>query len=314
MNIQSKNTDELTIPSTNHATAQQTHTPHQVSFSGMVRGELLKITWLRSTWIMLALTVVFTALFTLLNIAYSNVQPLLANDPVLYAYQYELTQNLLIFRALSGFFALVVTAFSFGLEYQQGTIRVLLGRGAGRLNFLFSKIVALFLLSVLVQLGGLLFNALLVAIVTTSVTGSFSAFGMIVSHTLGTFALYSLYMIFNMWVSILLAAAVTVLGRSLAFGLSIALLWFPLDNIAVTLLTVLLNRFFPTDVALKAGNALLGPDLNSLPKVLFPQDINSQLFVPFISIGGWTFAVILAYALVFLVGAALLMHNRDVQQ
>jgi ABC-2 type transport system permease protein len=314
MNIESKNTDALMIPMTDHTTVQQTHSPNQVSFSGMVRGELLKIMWLRSTWIMLALTIVGTALFTLLNIAYSNVHQLLASDPVLYAYQYEITQNLLIFRALSGFFALVVTAFSFGLEYQQGTIRVLLGRGVGRPNFLFSKLVALFILAVLVQLGGLLFNVLLVAIVTTSTTGSFNAFGIIITHALGSFALYSLYMIFNMWVSILLAAAVTVLGRSLAFGLTIALLWFPLDNIAVTLLTILLNRFFPADVALKAGNVLLGPDLNSLPKVLFTQHINSQLFVPFISIGGWTFAVILAYALVFLVGAALLIRNRDVQQ
>jgi ABC-2 type transport system permease protein len=42
---------------------------------------------------------------------------------------------------------------------------------------------------------------------------------------------YVLTIATNMGVTILLAAAVSVLGRSLAFGLSAALVWFPVDNI-----------------------------------------------------------------------------------
>src|SRR5689334_10077004 len=107
------------------------------------------------------------------------------------------------------------TAFTIGLEYQQGTIRIILGRGVGRVQFLLSKIVALFLMAVLVQLGGIVLNGILLVTVIGASTGNFTALGVILSHGIGTFFEFFLYLIFNMWISILLATAATVLGRSL---------------------------------------------------------------------------------------------------
>jgi ABC-2 type transport system permease protein len=298
---------------TNYSTQRATGAQNRVSFPSMVRGELMKVMWLRSTWIMLAVLISGTAALSLLNLAMQNVHEELLRDPVQYAYYYELSQNLLIFRALSGLFALMVTAFTIGLEYQQGTIRVILGRGVGRVQFLLSKIAALFLMAVLVQLGGIVLNGILLVAVIGAVTGGFTALGVILSHCAGTFLLFFLYLIFNMWVSILLATAATVLGRSLAFGLSIALIWFPLDNIGNTL-SALLHNLLPGDLALRIGDALLGPSLNVLPTVAVSGNITYQLFVPFVPLnGGLTIAVVLVYALVFLCMAVLLIRNRDVQ-
>jgi ABC-2 type transport system permease protein len=283
-----------------------------VSFPGMVRGELMKITWLRSTWIMLVVVISGTALLPLFNILAHNVHELLLLHPVQYAYNYEFSQNLLMYRALSGFFALLVAAFAVGLDYQQGTLRVILGRGAGRMRFLCSKIVALFLFAILVQLGGLVLNGMLLMAVVEVSTGNLAAVGVMISHCAGTFALYFLYLLFNMWVSILLATAVTVLGRSLTFGLSVALLWFPVDNF-LALLTELFHSILPGNFVLHIGNVLLGPALNVLPSVAISSQIPGQMFVPALpGSEGQTMLVILIYALVFLGSALALVRYRDV--
>jgi ABC-2 type transport system permease protein len=294
-------------------TRREVKSQNRASFPGMVRGELMKIMWLRSVWVMLALLISGTAAVYLLNIGNQNVHQVLLSNPVQYAYNYALSQNLLVFRVLSGFLALLVAAFAIGLEYQQGTIRVILGRGVGRVKFLLSKIVALFLMAVLVQLGGIILNGILLVAVIGASTGGFTAVGVILSHCMGTFIQFFLYLIFNMWVSILLATAVTVLGRSLAFGLSVALMWFPVDNFAATI-SPLLRHLFPGDLAMKMSNALLGPDLNVLPVVAISQHISNEMSVPQITIGGWqTIVIVLVYALVFLVTAMVLIRLRDVR-
>lgn len=312
MEMQIQNADR----NTNDDTPEEMSAQNRVSFASIVSSELMKMMWLRSTWIMLIVLISGTAILPLFNIADKYTHVVLLSNPVQYAYNYELSQNLPVFRVLSGFFALVVTAFAIGLEYQQGTIRVILGRGVGRVQFLFSKIVALFLMAVLVQLGGIILNGvLLVAAVGASTGGNFTPLGVMLAHCTGTFFLFFLYMIFNMWVSILLATAVTVIGRSLAFGLSIALLWFPADNIGLTISEILLRHLLPGDLAMKLGNALLGPALNVLPAVAISQHITDLMFTPIVTIGGWqTIAVILAYAFVLLCTAIVLMHNRDVRE
>ena len=299
---------------TNNHTQGNVKSQNGISFAGMVRGELMKLMWSRSTWIMLAVLIGGMATLSLFNLASQNVHDLLLHNPVQYAYDYELSQNLLVFRVLSGFFALLVTAISIGLEYQQGTIRVLLGRGVGRVHLLLSKLIALFLLAVFVQLGGLLLNGVLLTTVTSVITGSFSAVGVILAHCTGIFLQFFLYLIGNMWVCILLASAVTVLGRSLPFGLSVALMWFPVDNFSNRIVPALLGYILPEDLAMKMSNALLGPVLNVLPIVAISPRIINESVIPAVTIGeGQTIAVVLVYALVFLAIAMLLIRFRDVR-
>jgi ABC-2 type transport system permease protein len=281
------------------------YTSGSASFFSMVRGELMKITWLRSTWIMLAVLISGTAAIYLLNISNSNAHHLLLTNPVQYISAYELSQNLLIFRALSGFMVLFVTAFTFGLEYQQGTIRVILGRGVERSKFMFSKLVALFLMAIVIALGGILLNGVLLVLTVQASTGSLTEFGVILSHSVGVFALTFLYLIFNMWISILLAAAATILGRSLTFGLSVTLLWFPVDNFSPAILVPL----FPKNVAPTIIQSLLGQDLNGLQ-----QNLALNISTPGVSTTEWQMiGIALVYAVVFLSISIMLIRQRDVQ-
>lgn len=285
----------------------------RVHFFSMVRADVMKIMWLRSTWVMLVFLISGTAFVSLVNETGIYAHQLLQQDPVQYVYTYEFPENLLIFRVLSGFLVLMVTAFAIGLEYQQGTMRVILGRGVGRVRFLFSKISALFLFALLVTLCGALLNVCLLVVNVGDATGSFDAVGVILSHCLGLFGQYYLYLLFNMWISILLAMALTVLGRSLSFGLSAALLWFPVDNLLKNVLIGSLSPVLSVDLTDKLSNVFLGPELNALPKVAISTHIvSASLATPF-NIGGWpTLAIILVYALVFLGLSVLLMRRRDV--
>jgi ABC-type transport system involved in multi-copper enzyme maturation permease subunit len=285
----------------------------RVHFFSMVRADLVKIMWLRSTWVMLFLLISGAAFVSLINATGVGAHQMLQQDPVQYVYTYELSENLLIFRVLSGFLVLLVTAFAIGLEYQQGTMRVILGRGVGRVRFLFSKMSALFLFALLVTLGGVLLNGCLLVVNVGADTGSLNALGVILSRCLGLLGQYYLYLLFNMWVSILLAMALTILGRSLTFGLSAALLWFPVDNILSNVLVISLRTFLPVDLTQKLSNAFLGPELNALPLVAISTHIVSQSMANPFNIGGWpTIAIILVYALAFLSLSVTLMRRRDV--
>src|SRR5947209_10304873 len=77
-----------------------------------------------------------------------------------------------------------------------------------------------------------------------------------------------------MGVSILLAAAVAVLGRASAFGLSAALAFFPIDNIG-TVIMFLAYRVTNNDFWLTATAYFLGPNLNQMPIALTSGRANS---------------------------------------
>jgi len=70
----------------------------------------------------------------------------------------------------------------------------------------------------------------------------------------------------------LLTAAITALGRSLTFGLSLSLLFFPADNIG-TAIFGRLAEVTNNDFWLKITTFLLGPNLNFLPALMLPHPI-----------------------------------------
>ena len=54
---------------TNDYVRRGARTQNRVNFLSMVRGEMMKVTWLRSTWIMLAVVISGTAMLPLLSLA-----------------------------------------------------------------------------------------------------------------------------------------------------------------------------------------------------------------------------------------------------
>jgi hypothetical protein len=131
-----------------------------------------------------------------------------------------------------------------------------------------------------------------------------------------------------MGVSILLAAAITSVTRSLTVGLAGALGWLAADNICV-LLMYLIARFTQNDFWVNATGYLLGPELNVMPAVVVPPLTITTVFQgqvvsqamrpltmgtpPLVSYDG-THALLLtlAYGVVFAAAAVLVMWRRDV--
>jgi ABC-2 type transport system permease protein len=275
------------------------------SFRGLVGGELLKIKNQKTTWIMAALVLLLVLLPYI--ITYATL------DPALFLQQrvfdYFVSQVAGLTRAGTGFFLLILTARVIGLEYQLGTVRVLLARGVGRLQLLLAKLATIGLVALLLLLGCLLLNAVMLGGVLAW-HGSLNLLSAIGSHI----ALYTLTILVSAVVSVLLATAVTVLGRSLSFGLSAAIAFFPLDNFGGLLLplgTKLTHAVFWQQITAY----LLGPNLNQMTASLTKQPGLGFGFGPAVNVDGThTLLVTLVYALAFATIAVVLTIKKDVQE
>ena len=126
---------------------------------------------------------------------------------------------------------------------------------------------------------------------------------------------YILTLLINMGVTILLATAVSIVGRSLAFGLSVAVGWFAADNLGVIIM-VLGYRLTHNDFWLNITTYFLGPNLNVMAsQVISPKRIGSIGIAPQASVNGThTLLVALVYAIIFLAIAVVLLWRRDVKE
>ena len=122
----------------------------------------------------------------------------------------------------------------------------------------------------------------------------------------------------SMGATVLLAAAMNALGRSLTFGLSASLVWFPIDNFGALLLNTI-AQLTHSDFWRAITAYLLGPLLNRLPDVLLPKDAQSV----FASFGAppavpislvHSLSVIGVYSLIFLVLALVTTWKRDIKE
>lgn len=283
-------------------------------FWGLVRGELFKITHQRMNWVMLPiLYFLCSARWISLPLGRGNVKDQLVAQP--YAALHTLMdQNLGIFRVFIGFFLIILTARAIGLDYQQGTIRIILARGVGRLQLLFSKVLALVIAALAVTVGALLLNLVLAFAFIGGITGSLSAFSAINSTFWADTGSYMLTVFISMGVTMLLAVATTVLGRSLAVGLGVALVFFPADNIGTEVL-FLLYRLTGSDFWTNLSAYLLGPNLNVMPGETVLNYVGTIGTQPLVAVdGGHTLLIALIYAIIFAAIAIFLTWRRDVQE
>src|SRR5262249_25141222 len=78
-------------------------------------------------------------------------------------------------------------------------------------------------------------------------------------------------------VCILLGTAAAAVGRSVAFGVGVAMAFFPADNFG-TIVMALLNRLTNQDVWPQATQWFLGPVLNHLPATLMTDHAVARSF------------------------------------
>lgn len=239
------------------------------SFIGLTRGELFKMWNQWTTRIMLGLVLLFTFAPYVLILTSSNFKDTISSNPV------NTTYNLLevamtIFRVFGGVALLVITARAIGLEYQQGTIRILLARGVGRVQLLSAKLTAVAIVALGMIVGSVILNTILLVFDYSVVYGQGSAFSTLTSDFWAHIWAYATTVLISMVATILLAACVTVIGRSLSFGLTAAMSWFPADNFAVLVL-FLVGRLTKSDFWDKLPAYFLGPILNQLPSAYVPS-------------------------------------------
>lgn len=282
------------------------------SFFGIVRGELLKISRLKLTWIMLGiLTLGIIAMHVLMSVG-RDVTTDLKTDPLTVLGQ-DMRFSIEVLRIFGGMLFLILTAYIIGLEFQYGTIRIVLSRGVGRVQLLLGKLAAMVVFSLVVIVCGLLLNMLTAIILIGITAGNFDSLKAINATFWSNSGLELLYLLINTGVTILLATAMAVLGRSLAFGLSLALIWFPMDNMGTYILYIMsaiTHNAFWANVSVY----LLGPNLN----VMGGMFINSKANIgapPLAPVDlAHTLWIVLAYAVAFTIVAITVTWKRDVKE
>lgn len=285
------------------------------SFLGIVRGELLKVSRQWLTWIMLALLAGGTIFAHLLTFSIPSAKANLSKAPLHFLYN-EMEVSFSILRIFGGIFIIILTAYLIGMEYQYGTVRILLARGVGRLQLLFAKLVALVIIALALVIGLILLNSVMICLIIDLIGGNLQALNAITPAYWSNTSLYLLTVLISMGVSMLMATAMSAIGRSLSIGMSASLAWFPVDNLGMLFLLLAqrltLNDFWPSITAY-----LLGPNLNVMPQVVLPAQLkaNSIGIPPLTTVNGaHTLWVALVYGIIFAAVALVLTWKRDVKE
>ena len=298
------------------ATGAGLHTARP-TFVGLVRGELFKISKQRSTWVLAVFLLGIICFPFLINFAVADLTGRLALAPLDGLYR-NLAENLLMLRIFSGTFLILLTARLIGMEYSSGTIRVLLSRGVGRLQLLGAKLTAIGLVALAVLVLGVAIQFALELFQLVLVTGNLDVLKAANSQYWSDAWTYVLTIAINMAVTIMMATAVTVIGRSLAVGLSAGLAFFAVDNIG-TIFLYLASRIAGGNFWLLLSGDLLGPNLNEMPNQLLSPAATSAkvnaLASPWVPVtGAHTILVACVWTAAFIVVAVVLTARRDVTE
>jgi ABC-type transport system involved in multi-copper enzyme maturation permease subunit len=299
----------------------------RASFAGLVRGELRKIRGLRTFWAIAGIMALMVTFAQILLATGPQVAHQLRDAP-LDAYANAISGEVAIVRILSGILALILAAHVIGLEYQQGTIRIMLGRGVGRLQLLGAKSLALALVVVAFIVALLLLELAFLWGISVVVAGASQPWRALTGEFWTDIWGFMLYLLINAGVTLSLGIAASVLGRSLAFGLAVGLSFFAVDNLAIQVLRLLV-QVTHNDLWRNLSGAFLGPLLNRLPDyMLSPYHVTVQTAhgsvsvphmmsgfggLPLIWVGaGHAYLVIGLWSLLFAVVAIILTVRRDV--
>jgi len=283
------------------------------SFAGAVRSELLKIgrQWL--TWALLAGFAAVTAIVLVAVVASGQPRAALAANPTTFYFTY-LSAVQQLFTTCAGVFLLIVGSRLVSMEYGSGTIRLVLSRGTSRLGLLAAQYTALAGAGALLLAGFAVVAAAFLLAVVTAWHGDVSPLTSLPAAAWADTWRNVLVAGVSMAVCILLGTAAAVVGRSVAFGVGVAVGFFPADNFAVVVMA-LLTRITHQDAWVKATQYFLGPILNQLPASLqTDHPVAAAFFTPFVQGIDAThcWVVIGACSLVFLATSVVLTWRRDV--
>lgn len=241
----------------------------QTSFGGIFRGEWRKVVLQNTTRIGTIVGAVPLLLFCVGILSVNDIRNGLHSTGAGLLILQVMEQGLSLVRIFIGFLLIVITVQLIGLDYQQGTIRIILARGATRIQLLLAKLAAVGTLALAIFVGYMVLVTVGISLTLASMAGSFGILGQSPSFFWHDLLIYAGSMLLSMAATILLATVATVLVRSVAFGMSFALLFFPVINFLAGILS-LFSGLTGSDLWLKVSTYLLGPALDILPGVLLP--------------------------------------------
>ncbi len=289
------------------------------TFIGLVRGELFKVSKQRATWFAALVLLAANFLPYLILLSVSGKLSLVTRFGGPQSFLYNmLGTGLSVFRIFVGPFLIIVTARLIGMEYSGGTIRILLSRGVGRLQLFGTKLVAIFTIAAATLIAGLAFHYVMMQILISAKASGDNIPSYADAQFWTDARTAVLTVAISMVATILMAACVTVIGRSLAIGLSVGLSFFAADNIGL-IFFLLASKITNNDFWLNITGLLLGPNINQMPSALITTPVARNSFQalqgPLVTVDGThTLVVVLIWSLAFIAVAGYLTWRRDVTE
>jgi ABC-2 type transport system permease protein len=305
----------LSPASTGHGVATRSERPQ---FLGMLRGEIFKLVRQRFNWLTTLGFAGAVSIYYLFLLGGKGIKEDLQQTPYESLY-HTMAREGAITRVFIGIVLMIATAMLIGFEYQHGTIRVLLSRGVDRVKLLLAKLLTMALFGLALLALAALLNVLWATLAQLEIAGNLDAYKALNGVFWANTWAYVLTILISMGATILLTAALTVFGRSVAFGLTLAFVWFAAENIGVGIMA-LVYTFTNNDFWLKITAYFLGPNLNILPTLMVARHAGG---FPVETLGSspqvnydltHTLVTILVYSIVFFAVAVVLTWLRDVQE
>lgn len=205
---------------------------------------------------------------------------------------------------------IILAATIVGGEYSVGTIRLLLTRGPTRTQYFLAKIGA-----ILISIIAVLLVLTIVGIITGALLNLITGIAIDTGFLTGTWILHAvLYLLIatlGLFVYTMLALCLCTLGRATAAGLAVALVWWFLEGVIGTILTLIgtLNKGALADTLKAIPDYFIGNNIAAL------LDNQRQYLTggqgSAIS-DGHALLVLAVYLIVFIGGAWWVHHRRDV--
>jgi ABC-2 type transport system permease protein len=239
------------------------------SFLGVLQGEIFKALRQRLTWIGAVLAFGPVMVYLLFLVATPSVKTNLIGPYAGYYLTTVIQRELILIRVFIGFFLIALAVSIIGIDYQQGTIRIILSRGVGRVELLLAKMTTILGIGLTALVSYLVLAYILTYGALSAAAGTSSVFSALPGYFWSDTWIYLGTILISVVATMLMATAATVIGRSVSFGMGVALLYFPADNIGTTFLA-LIAGFTHQQFWLDLSAYLLGPALNNLPAAVVP--------------------------------------------
>jgi ABC-type transport system involved in multi-copper enzyme maturation permease subunit len=278
-------------------------------------GDLLQVRRQRLIWLGLALaSLVFIAVVEAWGAGEESVRTLYRAHPEGWATT-VLPGVEMLFQYSSGLLMLLVSAWLMGACYGSGVLRLLLARGAGRLQVLLARLLVLVLFALLLLLIGAALTAIYFGSVALAAQGSLGGLLHLSPSFWRTLGLGAGAEMVSMLACGVLGMTAAVIGRSVAFGVGVAVAFFPADSLYCQW-APLLGQLTRLSLWGRVTGYLLGPDLNALTqRMRVGPPSRVPVPVPVGDVSTVHAATVVAIWMVgLLVLAAVLIQRRDVQQ